>query len=242
MAAPSLWYLHPGCKRMEGQTFGRLTVEGPAEKKSYWLCRCECGGRKRVYRSSLIRGSIRSCGCLLRETTIKRNQARMTTHGHTRGGKYSPEFRIWHGMIARCHSPSGLRNPNYGGRNITVCDRWRYDFLAFLADMGPWPGPGYSIERKNNNLGYSPENCVWATVVEQGNNRRYCRHVEWRGQRMTVAQIAKEVSISPSMLYNRLNRGWDIERAISDVPLLNGSQKPRPSIHREGLVGLETVS
>jgi hypothetical protein len=96
-----------------------------------------------------------------------------TTHGLSR----TPEFRVWTNMKTRCYNRKAINYERYGGRGITICDRWRDDFAAFYADMGPRPSPSHSIDRRNNDLGYSPDNCCWATSAAQGLNRRPRRRV-----------------------------------------------------------------
>lgn len=130
-------------------------------------------------------------------------------------------FWVWWAMRMRCEKESDPAFPNYGGRGITVCERWQ-TFANFLADMGPRPCRG-SIERVDNNLGYSPENCRWATRLEQNNNRRNCIMVDIDGSTMTLKQACRLKGLAYRSVHKRIMaRGWDAARALS-TPIGKGN-------------------
>lgn len=176
---------------------------------------CECGNEA-VKRDNLVRtGNTRSCGCLgmasRREAGLRR-----ATHGATKTRTY----RSWHGMIARCTKPEGKRYHRYGGRGITVCPQWLNNFPQFLADMGAPPTPDHSLERVDNNAGYSPENCVWATRAAQARNRHTTLLYELDGKTVTIGEAAARNAINYATLYRRVVRlGIDMAEAVK-MPVL----------------------
>jgi hypothetical protein len=139
------------------------------------------------------------------------------THGHTRGRKRSPEYRTWRNMLKRCHNQNSTDYGRYGGRGISVCDRW-HNFEAFLADMGLKPSPKHEIDRISNDGLYEPDNCRWATRKEQHNNKRNNRLLTIGGRILTITAWAREANISPITLTSRVKSGWHQDWILMPFP------------------------
>ncbi len=166
-------------KDLSGIQFGRLlALEKVGEKRhgrsvfAVWLCQCSCGNVITVLGSSLSSGHTKSCGCLYKEISQdvgNRLRTKVTRHG----GSNTSEYYIYHHMLDRCYNKNDKRFENYGGRGIWVCDRWKGEkgFQNFLIDMGKRP-KGLTLDRRDNEDGYSPSNCRWVDIVTQNNNRR----------------------------------------------------------------------
>lgn len=201
---------------LTGRTFGRGTVLRRSEhdyirpdgkgREVRWELRCECGNVYLARRSQLFSEKIMSCGCLKRDKSAKR----LRRHGQSE----TPEYIVWAGMIARCENPSHRSYADYGGRGIRVCAKWRESFPAFLTDMGKRPGSRYSVERIDNDGNYEPENCRWATDIEQANHRRGNRIIEHDGESLTLAEWSRKLGISYGVIQSRLDRGWPASRAL----------------------------
>lgn len=207
------------------RTFNRLTAIGIAGRNKYgrvrWLWRCSCGRLKVITASEAKNGYVKSCGCFLRERII----ATVTTHGASANNKVTPEYEAWSGLKDRCTNQRKPSYKNYGGRGITFCERWR-SFENFFADMGPRPSPAYTLERVDNEKGYEPSNCKWATHLEQSRNRRGNVRLTFNGQTLCVADWAQRLGMSPYTLYSRLSRSkWSAEKALS-TPLMNKKEQP----------------
>ena len=187
---------------LEGRVFGGLAVLKRAANSGgriHWLCRCQCGEVVSVRSASLIRGNTKSCGCLV------------LRHGHSAGGEITRVYRAWDSMRQRCNNPDHPAFPRYGGRGISVCERWEV-FENFLADMGE-PPPDKSLDRHPNNDGnYESNNCRWATKQEQNRNTSANRVIQGR----TVAEWSELSGITHACISARLNAGWDEARAVSE--------------------------
>lgn len=185
---------------ISGQRFGRLVVVSEAPKLprkkagTRWHCRCDCGKKITTETGALRSGHTQSCGCYHKDQVADAS----STHGMTR----SPEWRAWRAMVARCTVPTNGSYPNYGGRGISVCDRWR-TFENFIADMGPRP-PGTTLDRyPNNNGNYEPGNCRWATRSQQDSNKRTTVMVTFEGKTKTYSEWARELGTHPSVIRRR---------------------------------------
>ena len=160
----------PKLNDLTDQKFGRWKVLRRVENHgsaTRWLCQCECGEKKKVVGSTLTGGKSKSCGCLQRELTSKNHKV----HGEAYTKTITTEYRIWVAMRKRCSNPKDSSYHNYGGRGITVCERWD-NYENFLEDMGRRPTNGHSIDRIDVNGPYEPSNCKWSDKFEQSINKR----------------------------------------------------------------------
>lgn len=203
-----------------GERYGRLTVAQETTPHTSpggstfrrFTCVCDCGNAGPVRLRNLRSGNTASCGCARRK------------HNKSSAGTYS----TWEGMRQRCLNPRSQYYSRYGGRGITVCDRWR-DFGNFLADMGERP-EGLTLERVDNNKGYSKENCRWATRRDQARNRCDTVLVTCRGETMCLTDWASRLGVHRDTIKSRLAHGWSIEAALSTPSLGRGNRR---SITRE---------
>jgi hypothetical protein len=193
----------------EGQPYERPTADGskhPDGTQRTALCRCLCGTVRTIPVHTLKRGDSNHCGCMMGQITATRN----TTHGMS----YTPEHRCWAKLKERCLNPNGKDWPNYGGRGITVCERWRESFEAFYADMGPRP-EGHSIDRIDHDGNYEPDNCRWATDREQAQNKRVTRFVLLNGEEVALREACRRLGLADryKAIWQRMKRGQSFEEA-----------------------------
>lgn len=180
--------------------FDRLTVLGVAGtrgKWTLWACRCLCGRYKIASTVHLNNGSVRSCGCLQRDLAIGRAQAGLGAVKKTHGRSRTAIYRAYRVMVERCFSEACSNYERYGARGISVCPRWLGEsgFINFLADMGERPFPGASVDRRDNDGDYTPENCRWASLSQQARNRRSGRWVTHNGRRILLIQLCEELGV-----------------------------------------------
>ena len=203
----------PGRLNLTGKTFGNCKfISDVADghnhlgypiRRSRWLClRCNTEFEAQ---SNLVRmGLTNSCGCLKRDM----DHTRTLVHGQNRKGQQTRSYRTWAGMIQRCTDRNQKHYKNYGGRGITVCERWRV-FAQFLADMGPGKN-GWTLERVNNDGNYELGNCVYALPVQQARNKRTCRWVTVQGVTGCLKDACERYGLVYSTIRARLRRGWRV--------------------------------
>lgn len=196
---------------LTGQRFGRLVVLMRDYSKNgsiYWKSLCDCGNTAVVQGKLLRTGTTKSCGCYHRDGVRKR----LTTHGMSK----HPTYFIWKSMWDRCQRKNSHSYKNYGGRGIAVCPSWRH-FSNFLRDMGERPA-GFTLERIDNNKGYFPGNCKWATRIEQNRNTRMAKLITFNGETLPQAEWSRRLGGSQSGVGYRLRAGWPIIKALT-IPL-----------------------
>lgn len=205
---------------LTGQRFGRWVVLERASNTpngtARWICQCDCGTKRIVIGRDLRNGSSQSCGCLHREIAAASSQKFASRDMRL--------YRIWCAMRKRCNNPKHPFYYVYGGRGIRVCPEWETDFGAFQAwAVSHGYSPELTIDRINNDLGYCPQNCRWASIAEQANNHRNNKTIIYKGKKKTIAQWAKITGISYGTLLSRYNAGWSAE----DMLTLQPSTLPR---------------
>lgn len=187
----------PALIDLTGQVFGRWTVLSKGEyrnRKRHWVVQCECGALGEVASVCLRSGDSTSCGCKQKEMT----SARSKTHGKSK----KPTYKSWAMMRSRCNNPSYTHYSYYGGAGITVCERWD-KFENFLADMGERPD-GYTLDRIDSSKGYCPENCRWASRVEQVWNRGNNVIVTFNGRDMRLLEFSSLTGVTRQKAYSTL--------------------------------------
>lgn len=200
-------------ENITGKKYGFLTaIKFIRRDKThyYWLFKCDCGKEKIMDKTHVKTGHSKSCGCKVAELCRKFH----TKHGHTSNRKFSKEFSTWAGMLDRCFNKNNNHFKNYGGRGITVCNRWKSSFQNFFDDMGVKPY-GKSLDRIDNNGNYELSNCRWATHREQQNNRTNNNILELYGQKDTMSNWCRKFGITTSLFDNRKRLNWSIEKIFT---------------------------
>lgn len=217
-----------GCVRspdLAGMRFGRLLAlekAGTRQNSNSWAVVCDCGQRTEVTFANLVNGSTQSCGCLHREAA----RSRRLKHGHADQEK-SLTYNSWRGMIERCYRQDHVAFEHYGARGISVCTAWRTDFAAFLRDMGERP-EGRSLDRIDNDKGYEPGNCRWATGSEQRANQRPARPRQPRhdltGRRFGSLVVGEFAGMAPRAMW-RCQCDCGAKKLAAAKTLLNGGTR-----------------
>lgn len=214
------------------QRFNRLVVseEVKSDKPGrWWLCQCDCGNTKVASTSKLRGGEIKSCGCLLKERQSTWGD-RIRKHGLTS----TTEYIVWNNMKQRCYNTNLPIYPHYGGRGISVCERWLESFDNFLNDMGSRPGSEYSIGRIDNDGDYCPENCRWENLDQQKKNKRWTQYVTYKREEVKLIDLCEQMGVKRGIVYGRLKNGWSLEEALntplrdntSSIIEIDGVSKP----------------
>jgi hypothetical protein len=196
----------PKPQDLTNKQFGRLRALSYAGSEK-WMCVCDCGKEHTAASADLKRGKVRSCGCLQLEVAKSGDCRR--THGMAD----TPEYRTWQAMLYRTGDPRCNGYERYGGRGITVCERWK-TFENFYADMGP-RSRGTTLERNEVDGNYEPSNCRWATRQEQGANMSTTVLLTANGRTQPMEAWAREIGCSTQALRYRLKKGWSHEKAIN---------------------------
>lgn len=198
---------------LSNQKFGELFVlqrdTARPSPPTRWLCQCSCGQVTSVRASHLLHHAISSCGCRRLARLAEAN----TKTRHARNGKVQRTYKIWAGMKSRCLNQNSHAWPDYGGRGIEICERW-LDYENFLADMGQPPTHTHTLDRKDNDGHYSPENCRWATPTEQMRNRRNNRRITHEGETACLAEWAERLAMSAKVLARKLGK-YSIEEIVT---------------------------
>lgn len=196
---------------ISGQVFGDWTVieysHNSPDRSALWLCKCICGEERAVRGVNLRHGRSTGCGC----SADGRFSKKQTSHNKST----TTEYRVWKMMKHRCSGESYPQYADYGGRGISVCQRWQDSFEAFLKDMGPRPSMKHTLDRVDNDGDYTPDNCRWATRDIQNRNNRRSNIITFNGESMNVTDWAFRLGVTQHAMQWRL-RNWPLERALTE--------------------------
>lgn len=197
-----------------GKRYGRLVVVkecGKRKRNTEWLCQCDCGNLHKATTNMLNRGHVKSCGCLHSEAAVA-NGKKAIKHGES----HSSLYRVWGGMKTRCNNPKCDCYEDYGGRGISICKEWNDSFNEFRKwALSSGYEEGLSIDRVDVNGNYEPNNCRWATMIEQQNNRRSNQFLTMDGETHTIAEWARILGKNPNTVHKRISAyGYDPKMAL----------------------------
>ena len=204
---------------LTGQKFGHLLVLERAENRICksqkivcWKCKCDCGNIAIVQASNLITGNSTNCGCIRKKHSIEGARKKNTKHNQSHNRIYF----IWQSMKDRCYNSNNKNYKNYGGRNITVCNEWKNDFILFYNwAMNNGYKEDLTIDRIDVNGNYEPNNCRWATIKQQENNKRNNHILYYNNEKHNITEWASILGINRNIIYDRLRYGWTVEKALS---------------------------
>lgn len=201
-------------KDISNMRFGRLVAIESFKKwncnKYFWKCKCDCGKEIECLGSNLLRGNTNSCGCLKNDMVADLRKK----HGMSK----TRIFKIWVGIRKRCTNKNCKAYSYYGGRGISVCERWN-DFNNFYQDMKDDYKDDLTLDRIDSNGNYEPSNCRWVSVKHQNSNRRTNVFIEFNGETKTLAQWQKKTGVGYKTISNRIKAGWDIKDALFKSPM-----------------------
>lgn len=208
--------LNHNAKDITGIRFGKLVAIGPSDKSVdrhiIWECACDCGTICFVSGTSLRRGLTISCGCYMSEVVSKNNTEYKTTHNLSRSRPYN----TWKQLFQRCYNKKHKSFKDYGGRGISVCERWN-DFSLFWEDMKENYSDTLTIDRIDNNGNYCKENCRWTTQTEQSKNKRDNVYIEINGETKILNDWIKYYNINMSTYYKRIKSGMSPQEALTKI-------------------------
>ena len=211
-------------KDLTNQRFKRLTVIKrdltvyQGRKRTRWWCQCDCGNIVSVVSTDLLSGHTKSCGCYQQDQASK-----SLTQIRSRNPRFhctkTKSYRIWRAMLQRCEDQNFIYYHYYGGRGVTVCERW-HDYFAFKEDMGE-PSKLDTLDRIDPNGNYDPSNCRWVNMKNQNNNRRSCKYVIFNNERLTVSQLAEKYNVPYKKLLGMINRNIPINTIMQILTCKN---------------------
>src|SRR5688572_4155334 len=225
-----------------GERFGRLTVSDPTvvrgkRNERALRFKCDCGVEMVAIISRVRSGQVKSCGCLRRERMAKGHPSYSKPPRHGAPLSQLPEYSCWRGMIGRCYHKSNAGYASYGGSGISVCERWRNSFDAFLADMGPRPSRDHSIDRIHSSGNYEPGNCRWATAADQARNTSRNIMVDVGDTSLCLRDVCTLTGADYGAVRNRVNMGCTPPAAVLSVLIVERNPDVRTTPGRGPFVG-----